>query len=496
MKSCLVILIVLISSLSLNAQTYIKPRVIGNANVGSCNNQVVLETNNLPSHSYVTFDNVNPTPSSLVNTGDTVNNMCITHPFVMNSTNQHFHMATSNGYFVNAGVLYSSGVLPHFNYSVSNYVEPSGGWYDPRSYDGQLTLEFDSAFVLGSGYTVYAFQEEGDVNAITYPTSTSITFDNLSIGWMTVLIPSLIDSADHLETRFYMGDPNDMYKNTGLTMSLSWQHADNNCDGWVQAVPTNATGNTYTIWDNGISNQTGQANLCPGMYSVYTYEVDAQANFYAGSIDTFVLTNNSTAFIDSSIYLYAAQDTSYYNFQDCAYFDFSAAIDTLTYTEDTVYQGGGLTIVVFEMTLYQDSMTVIVSDSLVMLNDSLIHLDVVLYCDSSNPSNKASTFNGRRIAFLRGVDSHSFSQGVASVPELNIPSVSIYPNPVEGILNISLENSSVAEIRIYDSSGRKVHDFEMQESESQVDLSSIGAGVYYVQIVGENLSETLKFVKR
>jgi len=486
--------IAIILSYGVTAQTYLKPVVIGAVDLGGCNNEVVLETYNLPADATFDYGNIQTNPGVSINAGDTVNGVCMTDPYANNSSNEQFRMSITNGYITNYGVLYSSCILPHFNYNVINYVEPTGGFYDPLSSDGELTLEFDSSIVLGGGYSIYAFQEQGDINNITFPTANSVTFHDLSHGWMTLFMPNLTDTTDHLETRFYFGDPNEIYINTGLDMALSMQHADNNCVGWVNATPTNATGNVLSIWDNQVYNTHTQFNLCPGLYSVYTYETDVQTAMYvAGSIDTFVVTNSNTAYIDSSIYLYAAQDTSYHNFQNCN-FDFTAPIDTLTYSEDTVYQGGGITVITFEMNLYQDSTFITVTDSLTLLNDSLIHLDVTVWCDSTL-GNKANSFNGRRIVFLRGVDEHSFSQGTASTSELADPIFGFYPNPASDGITIYHEHLNGAEIKIYGTNGELYHKSTLNSLEAFIDLVDFAPGMYFLEIFHASYQASMKLTK-
>lgn len=489
----LLVLVTFFAAFNGNAQAYMKPRVIGTVDLGGCTNEVVLELFNMPSDAIVAFDDVSLQPVNMVSDGDTISNVCVTHPNVQNSTNDYFYMGTTNGYLTHASVLYSSAITPHFNFSVVNYVEPTGGYYDPLSADGELTLEFDSATVLGAGYTLYAFQDQGDVTNITYPNANTVTFSNVSQGWMTLFMPSLSDTTDHLETRFYFGNPNEVYINTGLNMALSMQHADNNCIGWVNATPTNATGNILTIWDNQVYNTSTQYGLCPGLYSVYTYELDVQtAQYVAGSIDTFIVTNSNTTYIDSSIYQNVPQDTVYLNFENCT-FNYTAPIDTLTYTEDTVFQGGGITILAFEMNLQQDSTFFTIADTLTLLNDSIIQLDVAIWCDST--INKTSSFNGRRVVFLRGVDNHSFSQGTAAVKEVEVEEVMVYPNPVEDELIVSFSESSDSEVSLVNSLGQIVWSVVQMEKEMKIDVSGLSPGIYLLNVSSDSVRETFRIVK-
>ncbi|HEU0137961.1 MAG TPA: LamG-like jellyroll fold domain-containing protein [Flavobacterium sp.] len=65
----------------------------------------------------------------------------------------------------------------------------------------------------------------------------------------------------------------------------------------------------------------------------------------------------------------------------------------------------------------------------------------------------------------------------------------VYPNPVDGILNLSSDTAE--EVAIYDSFGRKVYEANYART---LDLSSLPAGIYLLQIAGNGKSETHKIV--
>lgn len=64
--------------------------------------------------------------------------------------------------------------------------------------------------------------------------------------------------------------------------------------------------------------------------------------------------------------------------------------------------------------------------------------------------------------------------------------ISIYPNPTNGILNISLNNgtSLIKQITISDLSGRIISKLDMQAGSNQIDLSDLQKGMYIIQIKG------------
>ena len=79
--------------------------------------------------------------------------------------------------------------------------------------------------------------------------------------------------------------------------------------------------------------------------------------------------------------------------------------------------------------------------------------------------------------------------------DLNKGQVSIYPNPAENIVNISLENSYMAKttVAIYDNVGRLVKSFDSPQQNFSFDSSELSAGVYHINLSNEkqNISQKL-----
>ena len=71
----------------------------------------------------------------------------------------------------------------------------------------------------------------------------------------------------------------------------------------------------------------------------------------------------------------------------------------------------------------------------------------------------------------------------------------VYPNPAENIVNISLENSYTAKTRVavYDNVGRLVKSFDSPQQNFSFDSSELAAGVYHINLSNEkqNISQKL-----
>lgn len=72
-----------------------------------------------------------------------------------------------------------------------------------------------------------------------------------------------------------------------------------------------------------------------------------------------------------------------------------------------------------------------------------------------------------------------------SVKETKLEGVSVYPNPTNGVVNISNSNGTENEIRVYDVTGKVVITKTVSTATS-FDLSQFGAGVYVVKVSNDN----------
>lgn len=75
---------------------------------------------------------------------------------------------------------------------------------------------------------------------------------------------------------------------------------------------------------------------------------------------------------------------------------------------------------------------------------------------------------------------------------------SIYPNPASSLLNISIGEFVIkAKISVFNFQGNLlISDEIIQSNQHQVDLSSIPAGVYFIQIASEKATKRMKFIKK
>jgi hypothetical protein len=482
-KSTLLLFVGFFFSLSAIAQVYVIPKPVGTYSPASCTNTVVLEGHNITSSQYLRLtDELDIQMGSVISLQDTLYNFC---SYVPDSIfNNIICVNHTNGYNTISTIARSTIIQPHYNYSITSYTPPSSD----TIFDGSLTITFDSASVFND-YSIYVSQNSvGHTVDTTFLDAYSLKVDSLKKGYVAFQIWNPSDTNDYCRFTIYLGNPNDVFPDTGLVMSLSLHHASNTCEGWINLAPVGTTYPTYNAWSDGPYNQTLRSNLCPGVYSAYSYEMNG--NYVNGSIDTIVITNANTSYIDSSIFLYTPQDTSYYFSENC-FFDYQSPIDSVLYTEDTVVNNGGVVIVNFTMTVYQGTNYVTTSDSLVMINDSIIFLDVSLYCDDFK-----STFRGQHIVYLRGAEEHHFYQTGLGFEEETLSKFELFPNPTNELLTIRFETAQNAELSICDLNGSNLFNQSFTNSlENTIKVADLPTGIYFLKVTTDTSSEIRRFVK-
>lgn len=461
------------------AQTYVKPRAI-TTDPNSCNSVVVCEMYGMSPHGYINRNNGFPSPQVLVNHMDTLTDFCFYE--AGNPNNHELEFFSSNGY-INHYRTNSTLITPEFNYTISSYIEPT----NETSTDGSFVITFDSSV---TAFTYLFEQDGGYVPNVTILDAYSFSITNANEGYITIYVQDPGDIYNYANFRILLGNPNNIYVNTGLDLNISFQHAGLGCTGWINIQAVAPLGDVQAIWADGVYDEETRLNLCPGIYSAYTYDW-VGGTYASGHIDTLVLTNDSLTYIDTNLFSMVPQDTSYY-FTNTCFFDYYEPIDSVFYSEDTVYYSAPLLIATFEMIIYQGNNMITFTDSLITLSDSTVLLDVVVYCTEFK-----SAFTGQRIMFLRGADNHYFSSPFVSVQENEKSSVTnLYPNPVQNELNLNFGERGNYKIQLIDYQGKVLETFDIYDEKNvQFQTDQLDNGLYILLILSEKGNEQIKFVK-
>ena len=458
------------AGLTSNAQAYIKATFVGTPQPGTCNNTVACEEYNYSGHNRIELSQ-NMIPIHEVQHLDTIYNFC----FDVNYMDLHqFELIRSNGYS-STGSGPAGPLLPKFEFDILNYQAPSGD----SIYDGQITIQFDSIVDQNIfGYDLLASFNNPDLVVHSFLDDYTVEFDSLTRGEFRFFFFDTINSSATTQNIF-VGDLDPDYMDTGLQVSVNYQHSNGNCEGFIDvfAMQENSGSDMGIIWadDQNMTNFS-RTSLCPGMYSFYAYEF--LAGQYTGAhIDTFILTNSNTSFIDSSLYNTIPDDTLTYQIDNCS-FDYNVPIDSVVYNLDTLSLTQDSLVGLFQLTIFQQLQSTYIEDTVFANVDSTTVLDIVLYCDDSTGQKLA--FRSQQFMILMDSEGFIYSNNL-SLDELKPSGVSIYPNPFIDELSIDSDDGSVIDvIHLLDAQGtRRI--FELPRSTNvNLNLHHLSSGTYFL----------------
>lgn len=74
--------------------------------------------------------------------------------------------------------------------------------------------------------------------------------------------------------------------------------------------------------------------------------------------------------------------------------------------------------------------------------------------------------------------------------------INIYPNPAQYVLHVSLKEAQPVQATVYNISGQAVVKSMISAGDNTIDISTLPAGAYYIQLKGEQTNATGKFIKQ
>jgi hypothetical protein len=72
---------------------------------------------------------------------------------------------------------------------------------------------------------------------------------------------------------------------------------------------------------------------------------------------------------------------------------------------------------------------------------------------------------------------------------------SVYPNPAQNLLHVLVSPAQCSHFALLNIMGQKLLNKAVTQQTTQVDISTLPAGVYYVELFGVNGNEVVKVVK-
>ena len=128
--------------------------------------------------------------------------------------------------------------------------------------------------------------------------------------------------------------------------------------------------------------------------------------------------------------------------------------------------------------------------------DNKIKQEVPVNYEFKNPYGTAHTENH----FPTNDGEYSILNIVKNIENENsISNINIYPNPSEGVFNISIKGiSGKVQIEVFDVHGNNYRFLEIEGTNNittkQLDLKDLPAGVYFISFSGKNFSRVKKIV--
>lgn len=87
-----------------------------------------------------------------------------------------------------------------------------------------------------------------------------------------------------------------------------------------------------------------------------------------------------------------------------------------------------------------------------------------------------------------------YSSELLSNPEFKLKNITIFPNPTTNTLFITSENLQIEQLSVFNPSGQKV--MELEEVTTEIDVSSLQNGIYFLKLTSEEGTIIKKFVKK
>ena len=84
--------------------------------------------------------------------------------------------------------------------------------------------------------------------------------------------------------------------------------------------------------------------------------------------------------------------------------------------------------------------------------------------------------------------------GSLSIPELDKNTLTYYPNPVKDLLHLSFSNE-ISKVVVINLLGQKVKEFQLNSTNTSLNLSELPTGTYLLKVISDNLTKTIKVIK-
>lgn len=92
-------------------------------------------------------------------------------------------------------------------------------------------------------------------------------------------------------------------------------------------------------------------------------------------------------------------------------------------------------------------------------------------------------------------EDYTVAVGVVGLSEINENAVTVYPNPVSDVLNISSE-TTISSVKVYNLTGQLIMETKLNTTERELNVSNLSSGIYIIKLEVDNSSVNYKIIKR
>jgi len=151
---------------------------------------------------------------------------------------------------------------------------------------------------------------------------------------------------------------------------------------------------------------------------------------------------------------------------------------------ETQWENGVATVAI---KFHDDNMIMLDADNFMVISDTEIHANFIIPVDQAIGVydfyvDGIMLENGFTVDILDGLNEDELAENV-----------NVYPIPAHNYLNIDLPEST--EIKIYDLRGTELLHIQNAATQELLDISSFENGIYFVRVLSEHKSTTVKFIK-
>lgn len=333
---------------------------------------------------------------------------------------------------------------------------------------GSITVSNGSSFIQDAQYRTVLF-DGGGTMFTNYGTTelTNIGFSNGAEGHNY--------SSLSIDTALWVGTGS-MYMNHGLTQNVD--------STYIQGMFMNE--GTYSLGsflNEGMINNTGYLEVDS------LYNNLGTINSAAGSISANDFASNGTVNITGTSYMVIVNDL-----WNLGTLNLAAGRD-IRIGSDLLNASDGDT-------------ALIINDGLIEIGNDFSNIDTIrgagLFCIANASSNTGDVLGNLDICDNTGTSIFDFNSGNVDASVTNCNSncnvglaestpvdISVYPNPVSTVLNIS--GVDKGHVTIKDVMGKEVYSSSVQ---SEIDVRNFRTGIYFITIAHNGQQEMLKFIKR